>query len=938
MNDDADTGTKAASKHLYLIDGSGYIFRAFHAIPVSAFVRSDGVHTNAVNGFCNMIIKLLEDVADESDAAGGEADHLAVIFDASSDTFRKEIYPEYKANRDEPPEELRPQFALIREATRAFGLPSIEMEGYEADDLIATYAREAVEKGFEVTVLSSDKDLMQLVGEHVTMHDPMKDRRIGREQVIEKFGVGPEKVIEVQALAGDSSDNVPGVPGIGIKTAALLIEEYGDLESLLARAEEIKQPKRRESLIEFADLARISKELVTLKDDVPIDIRIEEFTLTDPDPETLLDFLRSQEFRTITARVQAKFAAIGAIEPSADAAPAKGEYELVQSIPALQDWIARAEHIGFVAFDTETTSLDAMRAELVGFSLSLEPGKGCYVPVGHNAAAGGELNLDGATRPEQIALDEALAILRPLLVHHGVLKIGHNIKYDMAVLARYDAPITPVDDTMVLSFVLEAGRHGHGLDELAEHHLGHTNIKFSEVAGSGKKQISFDRVPLDKACDYAAEDADICLRLHRLFKPRLAAKRMTVVYETIERPLIEVLVAMEGAGIRADRDELVRLSGDFAQRIAKLEKEIHALAGHDFTIGSPKQLGEVLFGEMGLQGGKKSSKTGAYSTGADVLEKLAGEGHELPGKVIDWRQLSKLKSTYTDALIGQIDPGTGRVHTSYGMAGAATGRLSSSDPNLQNIPVRTEEGRKIRRAFIAEPGNKLVSLDYSQIELRLLAHVAEVPALAQAFKDGIDIHAMTASEVFGVPIEGMDPMVRRQAKAINFGIIYGISAFGLANQLGIERGEAAAYIEAYFKRYPGIRDYMEAMKETARELGYVSTLFGRRIHLNEIKSKNPAMRGFQERAAINAPLQGGAADIIKRAMARVPPALDAGKLKARMLLQVHDELLFEVPESQVEETVSVVSRVMERAPLPALELKVPLIVDAGIADNWAEAH
>ncbi|MHA1536018.1 MAG: DNA polymerase I [Alphaproteobacteria bacterium] len=933
MNDDAATGAKAAPKHLYLIDGSGYIFRAFHAIPVSAFVRQDGVHTNAVNGFCNMIIKLLEQVADD-----GEIDHLAVIFDASSKTFRKDIYPDYKANREEPPEELRPQFALIREATRAFGLPSIELEGYEADDLIATYAAEAVEKGFEVTVLSSDKDLMQLVGEHVTMHDPMKDRRIGREQVIEKFGVGPEKVIEVQALAGDSSDNVPGVPGIGVKTAALLIGEYGDLETLLARAGEIKQPKRRQSLLENADLARISKELVTLKDDVPIDVRIEEFALRDPDPETLLGFLRAQEFRAITARIEAKFAAAGMFEPSKDAAPAKGEYELVQSIPALQDWIARAEYAGFVAFDTETNSLDTMQAELVGFSLSVEPGRGCYVPLGHTGAAGGELNLDGAARPEQIDLNEALALLRALLIHPGVLKIGHNIKYDMAVLARYDAPIAPVDDTMVLSFVLDAGRHGHGLDELAEFHLGHTNIKFSEVAGSGKKRISFDRVPLDKACDYAGEDADICLRLHRLLKPRLAAERMTTLYETIERPLIGVLVDMERAGIKADREELARLSSDFAQRIAVLEKEIHALAGHDFTIGSPKQLGEVLFGEMGLEGAKKSAKTGAYSTGADVLEGLAAEGHALPAKVLDWRHLAKLKSTYTDALIEQIDPGTGRVHTSYGMAGAATGRLSSSDPNLQNIPVRTEEGRKIRRAFIAEPGNKLVSLDYSQIELRLLAHVAEVPALTKAFKDGVDIHALTASEVFGVPIEGMDPMVRRQAKAINFGIIYGISAFGLANQLGIERGEAAAYIEAYFARYPGIRDYMEAMKETARELGYVSTLFHRRIHLPEIKSKNPARRAFQERAAINAPLQGGAADIIKRAMARVPTALDTARLDAKMLLQVHDELLFEVPEAQVEESVSVVSRVMERATLPALELKVPLVVDAGVADNWAEAH
>ena len=934
MNEAAETGadTKSARKQLYLIDGSGYIFRAYHAIPVAAFVRSDGVHTNAVNGFCNMIIKLVE--AAQADAA---VDYMAVIFDASSVTFRNEIYPEYKANRDEPPEELRPQFSLIREATRAFGLPSIEKVGYEADDLIATYAKQAAAEGIDVVIVSSDKDLMQLVNEHVTMLDPMKERVIGHAEVIEKFGVGPDKVIEVQALAGDSTDNVPGVPGIGIKTAAQLIEEYGDLETLLARAEEIKQPKRRENLIEHADLARISKELVTLKDDVPTSESVEEFRLKEPDAETLLAFLREQEFRTITARLEAKFAATGAIEAPKDAPPTETEYELVQDEAALQAWIDRANELGYVAVDTETTSLDAMQAELVGFSLALEPGRGAYVPVGHVGAAGGELDLDGAGRPEQIDRKKALKLMKPLLEDPGVLKIGHNLKYDMQVLGRYGIDIAPLDDTMVLSYVLEAGLHGHGLDELAQLHFGHANIKFSEVAGTGKAQVTFDKVPLDKALDYAAEDADITLRLHRALKPRLPRERMTTVYETLERPLIPVLVAMETAGIKVDRDALSRLSGDFAQRIARFEDEIYKLAGESFTIGSPKQLGEILFDKMGLEAGRKG-KSGTRSTGVDVLEGLAAQGHDLPARVLDWRQLSKLKSTYTDALIGQINPQTGRVHTSYGMAIASTGRLSSTDPNLQNIPVRTEEGRKIRHAFIAEDGCKLVSLDYSQIELRLLAHMAEVPALSKAFKDGLDIHAMTASEVFDTPIEGMDPMVRRRAKAINFGIIYGISAFGLANQLGIERGEAQNYIDTYFERYPGIRDYMNAMKAKAHEQGYVTTPFGRRIHLREIGSKNPNMRGFQERAAINAPLQGGAADVIKRAMVRVPPALAKAKLGARMLLQVHDELLLEVPEDEVETTVETVRTVMERAPLPALELDVPLEVDAGVADNWAEAH
>ena len=927
-------GMADAKKHLYLVDGSGYIFRAFHAIPVSAFVRSDGVHTNAVNGFCNMVLRLIE-----SAQADGAADYLAVIFDASSETFRNEIYPDYKANRDEPPEELRPQFGLIRDATRAFGLPSIEMQGFEADDLIATYARIAVEAGIDVTIVSSDKDLMQLVRDGVRMHDPMKDRPIGPDEVMEKFGVSPDKVVDVQALAGDSTDNVPGVPGIGVKTAAQLIDEYGDLETLLDRAEEIKQPKRRQNLIEHADLARVSKQLVHLRDDAPVTDRIEGFALTDPDPETLLAFLREQEFRTITARIEDKFGVASPGGNGVDVQPEETEYVLVQNEDALAEWIAAATERGFVGFDTETTSLDALRADLVGFSLSVEPGKAAYVPVGHVGAAGGELDLAGdGGAPDQVPLKRALDMLKPMLEDEGVLKIGHNLKYDMLVLARYGITVAPVDDTMVLSYVLEAGLHGHGLDELSQRHFEHINIKFSEVAGTGKSQVTFDKVPLDKACDYAAEDADMTLRLHRGLKPRLIPERMTTVYETLDRPLIPVLVAMERAGIKVDRDELSRLSHDFAQRIAGLEAEIHGLAGETFTIGSPKQLGEILFGKMGLEGGKRSSKTGAYSTGADVLEALAAQGHDLPARVLDWRQLSKLKSTYTDALIEQINPETKRVHTSYGMAIANTGRLSSTDPNLQNIPIRTEEGRKIRRAFVADPGNKLVSLDYSQIELRLLAHMADVPALSRAFKEGIDIHAMTASEVFGVPVEGMDPMVRRRAKAINFGIIYGISAFGLANQLSIPRDEAKAYIDAYFERYPGIRGYMDAMKGAAHEQGYVTTPFGRRVHVPEIRSKNPAHRGFQERVAINAPLQGGAADVIKRAMVRVPPALDARKLTARMLLQVHDELLFEVPEAEVDDTVAVVKEVMEQAPLPAVALEVPLVVEAGAADNWAEAH
>ena len=929
-------------RHLYLVDGSGYIFRAFFALP--PMTRADGTPTNAVFGFTNMLLKLVEDAKADADA-----DYLAVFFDTARKSFRTDLYPDYKANRPEAPEALVPQFPLIREATRALGLPSIEMAGFEADDLIATHARAAAARGVTVTIVSSDKDLMQLVGDGIAMLDPMKNRRIGPEEVREKFGVGPEKVVDVQALAGDSSDNVPGVPGIGVKTAAQLIQDYGDLDSLLERAGEIKQPKRRENLITHANLARLSRELVTLRDDVPVAERLEDFALRDPDPKVLTDFLQEQGFQKILSRVASRFpSAAGAPSSGTAPAPTETNYALVQTRAALETWIAEARELGTVAVDTETTSLNAMRARLVGVSLSTAPGHACYIPLGHRTARRqGQLALgdepaeagDEAT-PAQIPMDEALALLKPLLEDPAVLKIGQNLKYDMLVLSRPEhgaIAITPVDDTMLLSYVTEGGLHGHGMDALAELHLGYQTIKFSEVAGRGRDQITFDLVPLDKALDYAAEDADITLRLHRVLKPQLIADHLVTVYETLERPLIPVLVAMERAGVAVDRDELERLSRDFAARMATLEDEIHRLAGHDFNIGSPKQLGEVLFDEMGLAGGKKG-KTGAYATGAGVLESLAQQGHDLPARVLDWRQLAKLKSTYADALVAEIHPQTGRVHTSYAMAATSTGRLASSDPNLQNIPVRTEEGRKIRRAFVAAPGHRLVSLDYSQIELRLLAHVADIAALKDAFRAGLDIHALTASEVFGVPVEGMDPMVRRRAKAINFGIIYGISAFGLANQLGLSRSEAQDYIDAYFARFPGIRAYMDKTKVAAREQGFVTTPFGRRCHMPGINDKNPNRRNFAERAAINAPLQGGAADIIKRAMIRVPEALEGAGLAARMLLQVHDELMFEVPEAEVAETIAVVSAVMENAPRPALVSDIPFPVDAGSGDNWADAH
>jgi len=919
--------------HLYLVDASAYIFRAFHALPPLTRA-SDDLPIGAVSGFCNMLFKLLEDLKGDE-----RPTHFACIFDKSSITFRNELYDQYKANRSEPPEELRPQFPLVRRAAEAFAAHAIEKEGFEADDLIATYARQAEAKGARVTIVSSDKDLMQLVSDTVLMLDTMKNKTMGREQVFEKFGVGPEKVVDIQSLAGDSVDNVPGAPGIGVKTAAQLLDEYGDLDTLLARAEEIKQPKRRQTLIDNADLIRISKQLVTLKDDVPLDVPLEDLAVQDPDPDTLINFLEEMEFRTITRRVREMMELEGTLESAQPAEDPidRSKYICIRDFEELEEWITRATKQGYVAVDTETDSLDSIAANLVGVSLALAPNEACYIPLAHvdpdNADDG---DMFGADPPRQIRMQDALRALKPMLEDPAILKIGQNIKYDLSVFATHNIDVAPIDDTMLLSYVLNAGKHNHGMDTLSERYLQHNTIPFKEIAGTGKSQVTFDRIALDKATEYAAEDADITLRLWQVFKPQLRTEKVMTVYETLERPLAPVLARMEQEGIKVDRDHLSRLSSDFSQRMAALEAEAYEQAGREFNIGSPKQLGEILFDEMGLEGGKKT-KTGAWQTDADVLEGLAAEGHGLPRTIVDWRTLSKLRSTYTEALQAAINPDTGRVHTSYSMAVAQTGRLSSTDPNLQNIPVRTEEGRKIREAFVAEKGNVLVSADYSQIELRILAHIADIDALKDAFKEGLDIHALTASEMFDVPIEGMDPMVRRQAKAINFGIIYGISGFGLARQLGIPQSEASEYIKTYFKRFPGIRAYMDETKAFAKEHGYVTTAYGRKINLSGIKSKGP-QRSFAERQAINAPIQGSAADIIKRAMIRMPDVLAKAGLSARMLLQVHDELVFECPEAEADKLIETVKTTMQGAAGPSLQLSVPLVVDARAASNWAEAH
>ncbi|HXW50332.1 MAG TPA: DNA polymerase I [Xanthobacteraceae bacterium] len=989
--------------HLFLVDGSSYIFRAYHALP-PINRKSDGLQLNAVFGFCNMLWKLLRDMKPEE-----KPTHLAVVFDLSEHTFRTEMYPDYKAHRPDPPDDLRPQFPLIRRAVQAFDLPCLEQAGFEADDLIATYVRQACEAGATATIVSSDKDLMQLIGDCVVMFDTMKDRRIGRAEVIEKFGVPPEKVIEVQALIGDSTDNVPGVPGIGVKTAAQLIGEYGDLETLLKRANEIKQEKRRQALIANAEAARLSKKLVTLDDHVKLDVPIGDLAVHEPDYKRLIAFLKAMEFNALTRRV-AEFDAIdaGAIAPDAtlgagaptepsppslrgkptgDAGREQGDrtaskeiappslkgggdkqnktvdaltpralaatrldsahrqkfdrskYETVRSLDRLKAWIERARDIGLIALDVETSSLDPMQAQLCGFSLAVAPNEACYVPLAHRQGGDGGAGglFQGEIAPDQIAEAAALAAMKPLLEDFGVLKIGQNFKFDWQIFALRGIEIAPYDDTMLMSYAADAGRSDHGLDPLAQRYFNHRMIDFNEVTKAGKSKVTFDCVEIDKATEYAAEDADVTLRLWQVLKPRLAAEHVLNVYETLERPLLRVLAAMERRGISIDRQVLSRLSGEFAQEAGGLEGEINRLAGEPVNVGSPKQIGDILFCKLGLPGGTKT-KTGQWATGARMLEDLAEQGHKLPQKILDWRQVSKLKSTYTDALPGFVNPTTRRVHTNYALASTTTGRLSSSDPNLQNIPIRTEDGRKIRRAFIASPGMKLVSADYSQIELRLLAEIAGIEQLHNAFRDGLDIHAMTASEMFGVPVKNMPGEIRRRAKAINFGIIYGISAFGLANQLGIGREEAGAYIRKYFERFPGIRDYMEETKAFAKKHGYVATLFGRKCHYPDISASNASIRAFNERAAVNATLQGSAADIIRRAMIRVDAALEKKKLSAQMLLQVHDELVFEVPDGEVEKTLPVVAQVMIDAPMPAVSLSVPLHVEAHAADNWDAAH
>lgn len=980
----------APGDHVFLVDGSSFVFRAyFQSINQDQRYnrRADGLPTGAVRLFCGKLLQFVRD-----GALGIKPTHLAIIFDKSEDSFRKALYPAYKAQRPDPPADLVPQFPLMRRAVRAFGLIPIEQSRYEADDLIATYARQAREGGADVLIISADKDLMQLVGPNVAMYDPASgeaqrgkgfrpERRIGHDEVVAYFGVPPEKVVDVQALAGDATDNVPGAPGIGIKTAAQLIHDFGDLETLLSRAHEIKQPKRRETLTDVAivEKVRLSRELVRLVDDVAVEVPLGDLRLIDPDPKTLIAFLKGLEFTTITKRVADLYEIDAtAIEPDpetvglappalsveTDAPPPRPvvaglegaspqslaakrlqdtmgakisleSYETVTSLERLDQWITKAHAQGYVCVDCETNALDAVAAEIVGLSLALSPNEACYVPLNHR---GGEGLFGGGHIDGQLKVQDVIARLKPVLEDEGVLKIGQNIKYDLNVFARLGVTVSPIDDTMLMSYALDAGRRAHGMDELSETYLGHRPIAFKEVTaaqkGSGK---DFSLVPIAEATRYAAEDADVTLRLWQVLRARLPAEQMTGLYETLERPLVPVLARMEARGIVIDRQILARLSGEFSQRMGAIEEDIYKAAGERFNIGSPKQLGDLLFGKLGLPGAKKTA-TGQWSTTASVLEDLAAEGHALARLIVEWRQLSKLKSTYTDALPTFVNPQTGRVHTSYSLAATTTGRLSSSDPNLQNIPIRTEEGRKIRKAFIASPGARLVSADYSQIELRLLAHIADIAQLKQAFADGIDIHSLTASEMFGVPVQGMPSETRRRAKAINFGIIYGISAFGLANQLSISREEASAYIKTYFERFPGIRAYMETTKTAARNDGYVTTLFGRKCHLPAIASKNPSERAFVERQAINAPIQGSASDIIRRAMIRMEPTLAEARLSARMLLQVHDELVFEVPEEEVEATLPVVRRVMENSSLPAVALSVPLVVEARAAHNWDEAH
>tara|TARA_Y100001970_G_scaffold294256_1_gene449263 strand:+ start:52769 stop:55513 length:2745 start_codon:yes stop_codon:yes gene_type:complete len=910
---------KKTPEHVFLIDGFGFLFRAYYAMP--PLNRADGTPVNAVLGFTNMLWSMIRD---------NDADHIAVCFDSGRKTFRNDIFPDYKANRDEPPEDLIPQFSLVKEAVEAFNITSVELENFEADDLIATYTRIARESGAKVTIVSSDKDLMQLVsGNDVVILDHFKSKMIGEDGVFEKFGVFPNKVIDVQALAGDSSDNVPGVPGIGIKTAALLINEYGDLETLLKKTDEIKQPKRRQSLKDNSDLAFISRDLVTLRDDAPVAQALSSLEKKEINTKTLLGFLKSQGFASVAKRITTQLENPEDATNSSDTTDKKVSYSLIQDLSSLKELVERAKLIGTICIDTETTSLNVNKASLVGISLSVEKGEGFYIPVAHRS----DDILENPKQPKQLSTPKVIKEIQSLMEDKTVLKVGQNIKYDMQILAQHNIKISPITDTMVMSFVINGSLHGHGMDELSKLYLDHKPISYKEITGSGKSKITFDLVDLKTARDYAAEDADITLRLFEKFRSDLVKNRLVSVYERMERPLIPVLMRMEQNGIKIDQNFLAKLSIEFNKRIKKLEKDAHRVSGRAFNLGSPKQLGEVLFDEMGLPSGKKG-KSGNRSTSADILEDLADEGYELPPIILTWRQLTKLKSTYTDALIEHLNPKTGRVHTSFSMTTAGTGRLSSSEPNLQNIPIRSEDGKKIRSAFIAEKKHKLLSADYSQIELRILAHMANVKSLKKAFSEGLDIHSLTASQVFKMQVEDIDSETRRSAKAINFGIIYGISPFGLAKQLGVPLKEAKNYIESYFKQYPGIQDYMNRTINEARAEGYVKTLFGRKCFTPGINDKNPSRRGFSERAAINAPIQGTAADIIKISMIEIENQLIKNNLKTKMLLQVHDELIFEVPIDELKDAERIIKKTMESS----VEIDVPLVVETGIGNNWAEAH
>ena len=921
-------------RSLTLVDGSGFIFRAYYALP--PLTRKDGTPINAVMGYCNMIWRLIAET---------KTDSLAVIFDTASKTFRNEIYKEYKANRSEAPEDLVPQFSLIREATKAFNIPYIELAGYEADDIIATYASQASSEGWKVDIISSDKDLMQLVNDNVKMIDPMKMITIDKEQVFKKFGVYPDRVIDVQALAGDSTDNIPGVPGIGIKTAAELINHYGDLESLLTRAHEIKQPKRKENLVNFADLARISMKLVTLSDDVKEIENFKKFKRQDIDLNKLKTFLLEQGFNSLIGRlpnedgfIESKSAYV-ALPQDKEEKQSKLDidinYKLITEEKDLINWVRGVYLKGIVAVDTETTSIDSVSADLVGVSLSFEPGNAIYIPLAHKSKEGAII----AEEIKQIDVNKALSILKPILEDPSIIKIGQNIKYDMTILKNAgNINIYPIHDTMLMSFVLDAGKHiGHGMDALAKAHLNISTISYSEITGKGKDQVTFDYVPLDKALVYAAQDADITLRLYLNFNKRLIKEKMVTLYESIERPLPSVISNMERNGVGIDPSYLKGLSAAFFKKMIPIQEKIFVLAEEDFNIASPKQLGEILYNKLGLKGGKKG-KSGLYSTSAEVLEKLGQDGNEICKLVISWRGLQKLKSTYSDALVEQINPSTNRVHTHFQMTGAMTGRFSSSNPNLQNIPIKSEDGRAIRKAFIAQKGKKLIAFDYSQIELRLLAEVAKIDPLIEAFKNGIDIHKLTASQVFGIKPEDVTGEMRRNAKAINFGIIYGQSAFGLAKQLNISRTEAKEYIDSYFFQYPGIKKYMENTQDFARRNGYVETVFGRRCYVPSINDKNPMRRAGAERQAINAPLQGAAADIIKRSMKNIPEILNDHKIDAKLILQVHDELIFECAEIEADRLIPIIKSIMVNAPNPSFKMIVPLEVEAGIGNNWDEAH